>query len=303
MGAAAMRAYCGIDVDADRDVAQRAVGGAALDHRRGRRRRSPSRSSALIRRRRRWRLRTRNIGAGPSSSVSGRQRLAQLAGDARRGGCRAAPPARRRSRSGPGARRAGSAAARRRSISPARKPAESWRAAWAMLGALGRQGLDDHLAPGLAAAAAPGQLGDHREGPLLGAEVGEAQGRVGVEDRAQGHLGEVVALGDHLGADEDAAGRLAEARRGCGRGRRARRRCRSRGGRPASAPGARPAAPRSARCRRRPARAWSSRTRGRRAAAARRGRSGGRRGGRCGGGRSARRRSWGSPSGARRSGR
>ncbi len=87
-----------------------------------------------------------------------------------------------------------------------------------MLGGGRRQGLDDHLSPGLAAAAAPGELGDHREGALLGAEVGEAQRRVGVEDRAQRHLGEVVALGDHLGADQDRAARLVEAAEDAGVG-------------------------------------------------------------------------------------
>ncbi len=81
-----------------------------------------------------------------------------------------------------------------------------------------RQGLDDHLAAGGAATAATGELGDHREGPLGGAEVGEAQGGVGVEDRAQRHLGEVVPLGDHLGADEDGALGLAEGGEDAGMG-------------------------------------------------------------------------------------
>ena len=84
------------------------------------------------------------------------------------------------------------------------------------------QGLHDHLSPGLAPTAAPGELGDHREGALAGAEVGEAQGRVGVEDRAQRHLGEVVALGDHLGADQHRALRLAEAGEDAGVGAAAR---------------------------------------------------------------------------------
>ena len=39
---------------------------------------------------------------------------------------------------------------------------------------------------------------------------GNLQGRVGVEDRAQRHLGEVVPLGDHLGADEHRRLGLAE---------------------------------------------------------------------------------------------
>ena len=51
------------------------------------------------------------------------------------------------------------------------------------------QRLHDHRAAGLAAPAAPGQLRDHREGPLLGAEVREAQRGVGVENDAERHLG------------------------------------------------------------------------------------------------------------------
>ncbi len=67
--------------------------------------------------------------------------------------------------------------------------------------------------PRVAAAAAAGELGDEREGPLLGAQVGKAQGRVGVEDDAEHDVGEVVALGDHLGADQDAGVRLPGTRR------------------------------------------------------------------------------------------
>ncbi len=66
-------------------------------------------------------------------------------------------------------------------------------------------------------AAAPArarELGDQRERPLLGAEVGEAQRGVGVEHDPQAHVGEVVALGDHLGSDQHArTGRLEAAQR------------------------------------------------------------------------------------------
>ena len=165
------------------------------------------------------------------------------------------------------------------------------------------EGLHDHLAAGRAAAAAAGELGDHREGALAGAEVGEAQGGVGVEDRAQGHLGEVVALGDHLGADQDGALGLAEGGEDAGVG---------------TAPGGGVGVEPEDRHRRQPLGQQrldllgadaGARERGRvadrrrRWAAVRDGRSGGRRGGRCGGGRSARRRSWGSSSADRRSGR
>ena len=84
---------------------------------------------------------------------------------------------------------------------------------------LGRQGLDQHPAAPLAAPAAPGELGHEREGALLGAEVGEAKRRVGVEHHAQHHIGEVVSLGDHLGADQDARLRLLEAAQDLGDGR------------------------------------------------------------------------------------
>ena len=77
---------------------------------------------------------------------------------------------------------------------------------------LGVEGLHEH-AP--AARPAPGparELGDERERALLGAEVGEAQGGVGVEDHAEGHVGEVVPLGHHLGAEQDPRGRRARTR-------------------------------------------------------------------------------------------
>jgi len=66
----------------------------------------------------------------------------------------------------------------------------------------GRERLHEHPAGERAAAGPAGELGDERERPLLGAEVGEAQGLVGVEHDAEGDVREVVALGHHLGADE-----------------------------------------------------------------------------------------------------
>ncbi len=75
---------------------------------------------------------------------------------------------------------------------------------------IGSNRLDEDVA--LAAAPhATSELGDHREGALLGAEVGEAQGGVGVEHHAQRDVGEVVALGDHLGTDQHTRGCVLEA--------------------------------------------------------------------------------------------
>ena len=68
---------------------------------------------------------------------------------------------------------------------------------------LGGHGLHQH-APVPTAAGTPGELGDQGEGALLGAEVREAQGGVGVDHECQLHVGEVVSLGDHLGSDQNA---------------------------------------------------------------------------------------------------
>ena len=86
------------------------------------------------------RRRAEQVGVRPAAPS------ARLARELAAAASRAAPRLRRRARPGPGARRAGSAApagarARRRGSRRSRGAA-----AWAMLGALGRQGLDDHLA-------------------------------------------------------------------------------------------------------------------------------------------------------------
>ena len=57
-----------------------------------------------------------------------------------------------------------------------------------------------------------GQLRHEREGSLLGAKIGEAQRRIRVEDDAEHHAVEVVALGHHLGAEQDPGLRGLEAR-------------------------------------------------------------------------------------------
>ena len=49
---------------------------------------------------------------------------------------------------------------------------------------VGLEGLDDHAA-GRVSAAAAGELRDELEGALLGAEVGQAEARVGVDDRGE----------------------------------------------------------------------------------------------------------------------
>src|SRR4051794_23468450 len=71
-------------------------------------------------------------------------------------------------------------------------------------GGVGRAGLHEHAAA-LGAAAGPArELRDQRERALLRAEVGEAQRAVRVENDAERHVGEVVALGDHLGSEQQA---------------------------------------------------------------------------------------------------
>ena len=59
--------------------------------------------------------------------------------------------------------------------------------------------------PGASRPLPAGELGDELKGPFLGAEVGQREPGVGVDDRRERPPREVVALGDHLGADEDGA--------------------------------------------------------------------------------------------------
>ena len=67
---------------------------------------------------------------------------------------------------------------------------------------VGLERLHDHLARGVAAAAA-GELRHELERALLGAEVGQREPGVGVDDRGERDAREVMALRDHLRADED----------------------------------------------------------------------------------------------------
>ena len=76
---------------------------------------------------------------------------------------------------------------------------------------LGELGLDQHLAGLRAAPGAAGDLHDGLRQALRRAEVGAEQALVGIQHHHQRHVREVVALGDHLRADQDA--RIAEAMR------------------------------------------------------------------------------------------
>ena len=67
---------------------------------------------------------------------------------------------------------------------------------------VGMQRLDSASPRALAAAGAAGDLGQQLERALRGAEVGEAQADVGDDHADQRDLREVVALGDHLRADQ-----------------------------------------------------------------------------------------------------
>lgn len=65
------------------------------------------------------------------------------------------------------------------------------------------EGLDDHLPFQVAAAGAAGDLGEQLEGAFAGAEIGDVEAEVRIEDADEGDIGEVESLGNHLGADED----------------------------------------------------------------------------------------------------
>jgi hypothetical protein len=82
---------------------------------------------------------------------------------------------------------------------------------------VGLEGLDQHP-PRRVAAAPPCELGQQLERPLVGAEVGHAEGGVGVDHRRERDAAEVVSLRDHLRPEQNGAIGLAEAaeRRGEG---------------------------------------------------------------------------------------
>ena len=76
---------------------------------------------------------------------------------------------------------------------------------------VGIPGLEDHRAGIAAPAAAARELREQRERPLLAAEVGPGEALVGVDRRGQAQIAEVVALRDHLRADEHGRGLAREA--------------------------------------------------------------------------------------------
>ena len=68
---------------------------------------------------------------------------------------------------------------------------------------VGIVGLDEHAAGLVAAAGAAGDLLDLLEAALGGAQVAAGEAEVGIDHADQGEVGEVIALGDQLGADDD----------------------------------------------------------------------------------------------------
>ena len=70
--------------------------------------------------------------------------------------------------------------------------------------------LHQHLSRRIATAA-PGELGDQLEGPLLRAKIGQAEPGVGVDDGGELDPREVMPLGHHLRPEQNGAGRLGEA--------------------------------------------------------------------------------------------
>ena len=68
---------------------------------------------------------------------------------------------------------------------------------------VGQVALEDDLAGQVRAPGPSCHLGEELERALGGAEVGQAEAHVRVHDADQGHAWKVVALRDHLGADED----------------------------------------------------------------------------------------------------
>ena len=73
---------------------------------------------------------------------------------------------------------------------------------------VGVVGLNDDRARFLGAAGTAGDLEDQLRHALRRPESRCRTTLVGIDDPHQGHLGKVVALGQHLGADQDAASPL-----------------------------------------------------------------------------------------------
>ena len=68
---------------------------------------------------------------------------------------------------------------------------------------IGIEGLHQHSPALFAAAGSPGHLHQQLERPLGGTEVGQVQGRVGVDHAHQCDVGKIEPLGDHLRAHQD----------------------------------------------------------------------------------------------------
>ena len=64
-------------------------------------------------------------------------------------------------------------------------------------------GLDQHPARLVAAPGAAGDLLDLLEAALGGAQIAAVEPEVGIDHADQGQVGEMIALGDQLGADDD----------------------------------------------------------------------------------------------------
>jgi hypothetical protein len=68
---------------------------------------------------------------------------------------------------------------------------------------VGLEGLQQAEALLSGTAGAAGHLAEQLERALGGARIAVGQAEIGVDDADQGHVGEVVALGDQLRADDD----------------------------------------------------------------------------------------------------
>ncbi len=79
-------------------------------------------------------------------------------------------------------------------------------------GDIGIPGLYQHPPGSLRPARAAGHLGQQREGPLRGPEVGDVETGVGVRHHYQGDIGEVVTFRHHLRADQHSRPGLRERR-------------------------------------------------------------------------------------------
>ena len=66
-----------------------------------------------------------------------------------------------------------------------------------------RVSLDENFAGCLAAASASGHLCEKLESAFAGAEIGQMQGEIGVDDTDKRYVREMQTFGDHLCADEN----------------------------------------------------------------------------------------------------